>query len=51
MKVSVVTTNARAPGGQFVLQAKALPGNPYDGHTLRAAIADAERLTPPAYWG
>jgi len=26
------------PGGQFVLQAKALPGNPYDGHTLRAAI-------------
>ena len=30
-----VTTNARAPGGQFVLHAKALPGNPYDGHTLR----------------
>ncbi len=26
--------NARAPGGQFVLHAKALPGNPYDGHTL-----------------
>ena len=38
VKVSVVTTNARAPGGQFVLHAKALPGNPYDGHTLRSAI-------------
>ena len=35
VKVSIVTTNARAPGGQFVLHAKALPGNPYDGHTLR----------------
>jgi hypothetical protein len=29
-----VTTNARAPRGKFVLHAKALPGNPYDGHTL-----------------
>jgi IS5 family transposase len=27
-----------------VLHAKALPGNPYDGHTLRAAIEDSERL-------
>jgi IS5 family transposase len=45
VKVSVVTTNARAPGGQFVLHAKALPGNPYDGHTLRTAIEDTERLT------
>ena len=45
VKVSVVTTNARAPGGQFVLNAKALPGNPYDGHTLKEAIADTERLT------
>jgi len=32
VKASIVTTNARAPGGQFVLHAKALPGNPYDGH-------------------
>jgi IS5 family transposase len=31
---SIVTTNARAPGGQFVLHSKALPGNLYDGHTL-----------------
>jgi IS5 family transposase len=45
MKVSVVTTNARAPGGQFVLGAKTLPGNPYDGHTLKEAIEDTERLT------
>jgi IS5 family transposase len=28
-----------------VLHAKALPGNPYDGHTLRSAIEDTERLT------
>lgn len=45
VKVSIATTNARAPGGQFVLHAKALPGNPYDGHTLRSAIEDTERLT------
>src|SRR4249920_1401426 len=45
VKASIVTTNARAPGGQFVLHARTLPGNPYDGHTLRAAIDDTERLT------
>src|SRR5580658_9324449 len=45
VKVSIVTTNARAPGGQFVLHAKALPGNPYDGHTLAATIQATERLT------
>ena len=45
VKVSVVTTNRRAPGGQFVLHATALPGNPYDGHTLAAVIAATERLT------
>jgi len=45
VKVSVVTTNARAPGGQFVLHAKALPGNPYDGHTLATVIEATERLT------
>jgi IS5 family transposase len=45
VKVSIATTNARAPGGQFVLHAKALPGNPYDGHTLRSAIEGTERLT------
>jgi IS5 family transposase len=45
VKVSIVTTNARAPGGQFVLHATALPGNPYDGHTLRAVIEGTQRLT------
>ena len=45
VKASFVTTNARAPGGQFVLQAEALPGNPYDGHTLAAAIDATEKLT------
>jgi IS5 family transposase len=45
VKASIVTTNARAPGGQFVLHAKALPGNPYDGHTLRAIIEDTQKLT------
>jgi IS5 family transposase len=43
--LSIVTTNACAPGGQFVLHATALPGNPYDGHTLRAVIEDTQHLT------
>jgi IS5 family transposase len=45
VKASIVTTNARAPGGQFVLHAKALPGNPYDGHTLANVIDATESLT------
>jgi len=45
VKASIVTTNARAPGGQFVLHARALPGNPYDGHTLRDVIEGAQKLT------
>jgi transposase, IS5 family len=45
VKVSIVTTNARAPGGQFVLHAKALPGNPYDGHTLRDILDQTQKLT------
>jgi len=44
-KVSITTTNHRAKGGQFVLHAKALPGNPYDGHTLAEVIAGTEALT------
>ena len=40
-----ITTNARAPGGVFVLHATALPGNPYDGHTLGGVIAATEQLT------
>jgi transposase, IS5 family len=45
VKVGIAVGNARAPGGQFVLGVRALPGNPYDGHTLAAQIAQAERLT------
>jgi len=44
VKASIVSTNARAPGGQFVLHAKTLPGNPYDGHTLRTIIEDTQHL-------
>jgi IS5 family transposase len=45
VKVSIVTTNARAPGGQFVLHAEALPGNPYDGHSLADVIEQTQTLT------
>jgi IS5 family transposase len=45
VKVSIVTTNARAPGGQFVLHATSLPGNPYDGHTLKTVVEDTQQLT------
>ncbi|MDE2075412.1 MAG: IS5 family transposase [Alphaproteobacteria bacterium] len=44
VKVSVATTLAHAKGGQFVAHVKALPGNPYDGHTLAAVIPDMEAL-------
>ena len=45
VKVSVATTVRRSPGGQFVLHAKALPGNPYDGHTLGSVIPAIEKTT------
>src|SRR5258708_6401543 len=44
VKVSVATTLKRGKGGQFVAHAQALPGNPYDGHTLAAAIPAIEQL-------
>ncbi len=43
VKVSVATTLNRCKGGQFVAHVKALPGNPYDGHTLATVIPDIER--------
>jgi len=43
VKVSVATTLHRSKGGQFALHAKALPGNPYDGHTLAEIIPDMEK--------
>jgi IS5 family transposase len=44
VKVSVATTLAPACGGQFVTHVKALPGNPYDGHTLETVIPEMEAL-------
>lgn len=44
VKVSVATTVARSRGGQFVLAAKALPGNPYDGHTLSTVIPHVQTI-------
>ena len=44
-KVSVATSATAPKGGQFVLHAKALHGNPYDGHTLGPMIRDIEALT------
>ena len=43
VKVSLATTLHRSAGGQFVTHVKALPGNPYDGHTLATVIPDIER--------
>lgn len=56
VKVSVATTLKRCKGGQFALHAMALPGNPYDGHTLETVIpameatigADIERILADA---
>src|SRR5262249_10763933 len=44
VKVSLATTLKRAKGGQFAIHAQALPGNPYDGHTLATVIPAIERL-------
>ena len=43
MSIAVPVTQPK--GGQFVLHAKALHGNPFDGHTLKGAIADVESNT------
>lgn len=42
VKVSVATPVDRCKGGQFVAHVKALPGNPYDGHTLATVIPEIE---------
>ena len=44
-KVSVATPATKPRGGQFVLHAKALHGNPFDGHTLGPVVAELEALT------
>jgi IS5 family transposase len=42
VKVSVATPLHRCRGGQFVAHVKALPGNPYDGHTLATIMPEIE---------
>jgi IS5 family transposase len=44
-KVSLATPVTQPKGGQFVLHAQALHGNPFDGHTLGPVVADLEKLT------
>jgi len=48
VKVSLATTVAPSKGGQFILHAKALPGNPYDGHTLKTVLPGIEVVTGAA---
>jgi transposase, IS5 family len=45
VKVSLATTVMPSKGGQFILHAKALPGNPYDGHTLKSVLPGIEAVT------
>jgi IS5 family transposase len=44
VKVSVATTVKHSAGGQFVAHVAAMPGNPYDGHTLAKVIPAIEAL-------
>jgi transposase, IS5 family len=44
-KVSVATPVTQPKGGQFVLHAQAVHGNPFDGHTLGPVVARIEKLT------
>jgi transposase, IS5 family len=41
VKVGIVSTSKES----FVLAARSLPGNPYDGHTLQACIEQATRVS------
>lgn len=41
VKVGIVSTSKES----FVLAAKSLPGNPYDGHTMQACMEQATRVT------
>ncbi|AOO85146.1 IS5 family transposase [Bosea vaviloviae] len=45
VKVSVATPLDRCKGGQFVAHVKAMPGAPYDGHTLATVIPAIEAST------
>jgi IS5 family transposase len=43
--VSIANPATQPKGGQFVLHAKALHGNPFDGHTLGPVVTELEQLT------
>ena len=43
VKVTIATTLQPSKGGHFALDAIALPGNPYNGHTLATVIPSMER--------
>jgi IS5 family transposase len=45
VKVSVATPIRRQRCGQLVVHAMALPGKPYDGHTLTTVLPEIERLS------
>ena len=42
VKVSIAAPLRRCRGGQFIAHVKALPDNPYDGHTLATVIPEIE---------
>ena len=44
-KVSIATNMHPGKGGHFILSAKAMHGNPFDGHTLKATIENIEKQT------
>ncbi len=44
VKISVTTPIKHSAGGQFVTHVAALPGNPYDGHTLAKVVPDMQAL-------
>ncbi len=48
VKASLATTVTPSKGGQFIVHAKALPGNPYDGHTLETILPAIEATTGAA---
>src|SRR6185437_13850071 len=49
VKVSVATPVKHSAGGQFVTHVAALPGNPYDGHTLAKVIPAIEARGGPVF--
>ena len=42
VKISLATTLHRSKGGQFIAHVKAMPRNPYDGHTLATVLPQIE---------